>query len=288
MMKLSANSESHAKKARATRIGEMAEAILQARIRQKPIPPLTQTHSEFSLEAAYQVQDTLTTALIRKLGPVSGYKVAFASADAFQKFDINEPVCGRLFNRQLVANGGSIPANGIMLFHIETEVAFVIERCVDRLIEDRVQLRPYIRSVHAGFDIADCCYDLSAGEQTIPDFVANGGGAAYYVLGPAIAPDAVDIDNLTLKMLVDGRNVYEGSTTVAMGSPWNVMLWLARHQLRRSFPLQAGDVVLTSKVASPYKAPGGAAAEYFGDCGPLGSVSCTIRGCNDVATSLQN
>lgn len=263
---------------RAVEAEHVVRDVLAARERLSPVPLLTRTYGPFSLDEAYRIQDTLTERLVRQLGPVAGYKVAFATPSAFMKYGLREPVCGRLFERQRVVDGGAVQTRDFFLFHVEVEVAFTIDRRIDARIADLAALRPFVRSVHPALDVADTIFDPAHGEQTIADFVAGGAGAHRYVVGPPVDPDMVDLGTLVLRLIVDGQNQAEGPTTEALGSPWQAMLWMVNHLVERGLSLEPGQVVLTGKVAPPYKAAGDAArGEYVGDCGPLGRVGMTVH-----------
>lgn len=257
---------------------EIIESIFNARETKDTIAPVSVTFGEFPIKTAYDIQDKLTSRLSKKLGAVSGYKIGFATPSAFEKYNISEPACGALFEKQKIDVGGTIHSNEFVLFHIETEVAFTLDKTIDRKVNSKDEIRPYIRAIHVGFDIADTCWDLEKGSQTIPDFIVNGAGSHNYVIGPPINPDDVALDNLTLKLFHDDMKVYEGSSKNVMGNPWNVLIWLANHQIEREKPLQEGYVILTGKVAPAYKkSVKDAKGKYVGDGGSLGTITVFVE-----------
>lgn len=258
-------------------VQQMVADVVSARESLGRIPPLTETYGAFSVEEAYVIQERLIDELIKRHGAVVGYKIGFASPDDFATFNIDEPAYGPLFESYRVEDGGSIDSDTFNRFHIENEVAFVVGRAIETPVQDVESLKPYVQSVHAGFDMADTVFDPPSA-QTIPDFVANGGGAKAFVLGPAKDPREIDIDDVSLTVERNGERLYEGPSTAVMESPWNVLLFLANDLIQRGHALQAGDVVLTGKVAPAVVREGDAVGgTYTGSAGPLGEVSVTVQ-----------
>jgi len=148
---------------------------------------------------------------------------------------------------------------------------------IDRTIENVQELKSHVKWVHAAFDIGD--HRFASGEEnpTPADQIANGVGAHFFVLGPAVAPSEVDVDALTLKLARNGKAIAESAATNVMGSPWNSLLWLANHVVKRGGALEPGYVVVTGTAALAYKVKGEEMkGDYEGDCGPLGKVTLTI------------
>lgn len=278
LVALSCSGERSAETAAHSQVEEMSMALFRARSMPELIPPPSQTNSPLTVEQAYLVQERLAEKLINVLGPVKGYKVGFASEAVFEKLGISEPAYGRLYTDQIVQDGDTLRAADFFTFNIEAEVAFKVGKRINRVIQNIQELENYIQSVHAALDISNNWYDPSMGDQTVPDFIANSGGSHYFVLGPPADPNGVDIDNLVLKILREGEILYEGPSTAAMGSPWNIMKWIANHTLKRGYPLESGYVIVTGKVAPEFKATGEEAkGTYVGDCGNLGIIKVTLN-----------
>ncbi|MHC4332101.1 MAG: fumarylacetoacetate hydrolase family protein [Planctomycetota bacterium] len=108
--------------------------------------------------------------------------------------------------------------------------------------------------------------------------IASGAGAHFHVLGPAVAPDKVNVDALTLRLARNGKTLAESPATNVMGSPWNSLLWLANKLAKSGGALGPGDVVVSGTAAPAYKVKGNKIkGNYEGDCGALGRVTLTIN-----------
>lgn len=257
---------------------KMIEEMISGREAKTPIEPLTQTYGSFSIEEAYHIQSLLAKELSKTLGDVVGYKVAYASKAAQQQFGIDEPASGPFFRLQRVPNCATVESGDFMGLVMETEVAFTIGERIDRPLESVEALKPYVKWMHASFDMGNDCFDSHEAKPGVSDVVASGTGAHRFILGPEKDPDRVDVDQIILKLAVNGKVVAENAATHVMGSPWNSLLWLANQVVSRGDSLEAGDVVLTGTASPAYRVKGlEAAGIYEGDCGPLGKVTCTIQ-----------
>jgi 2-keto-4-pentenoate hydratase len=262
-------------KAKAERI--VAE-ILAAHASQTQIRYLTETHGSFSIEQAYEIQALMARGLSKRLGDVSGYKVAYASRAAQEQFGVDEPASGPLFRLQRVPNGSKLSASEFVELAMETEIAFTIGKRIARPVKNVEQLKRHVKWVHAAFDIGD--YRFVSGERkpTPQDMIATGVGAHFHVLGPGVAPDVADVDAVTLVLMRNGKTLAESPATNVMGSPWNSLLWLANRLVRTGGALEPGDVVVSGTAAPADKTKGAKIkGRYRGECGKLGTVTLTIR-----------
>lgn len=259
---------------------QIVTGLLLARESKKTITPVSEEFGEFSIDEAYRIQELLTRELEQKHGGVTGYKIGFATPDDFDRLGIDEPAWGRLYSDYEIENGGIISIDDFILFHIENEIVITIDKRIDHRINNLEQLKSYIRSVHVGFDITDNLYDQKYG-TTVSDFIANGIGAAAYVVGPPVTIEKLDgLDDLILTIHKDGRKVYEGPSTVVLDSPWNIIKWLANDLINRGHYLEAGDIILTGKVAPPVQLVGNDAhGEFMGTFSDeqFGHVTITVQ-----------
>ena len=256
---------------------KMIREIIRAQQTHSQIPSLTETYGSFSMKRAYRIQAVLAKEFSKEMGPVIGYKVAYASKAAQKQFGVNEPASGPLFLLQRVPSGSKIPADAFVEFLVETEIAFTIGKRIDKVVDNVEHLTGHVKWVHTAFDVGDYRFVSGKVKPTPQDMIASGVGAHFHVLGPAVDPAGVDVDAVKLKLVRNGKTIAESAATNVMGSPWNSLLWLANHVVKLGGALNPGDVVITGTAAPAYKAKGeNIAGDYQGDCGPLGKVTLTI------------
>ncbi|MHC4517881.1 MAG: 2-keto-4-pentenoate hydratase [Planctomycetota bacterium] len=242
------------------------------------IAPLSATYGAFSMDRGYRIQQVLAKEVTSVLGPVAGYKVAYASKAAQKQFSMTEPARGPFYMLQRVPAGSVLPASAFNEIMLETEVAFSIGKRIDKPIPNVAALREYVKYVYAAFDASDFPYAPGDAKPTPPDMVAMGTGAHIFVLGPAMDPAAVDVGELSLALMRNGRTIREKPARDVMGSPWNSLLWCANHVAKYGDTLEPGMVILTGTAAAAYRVRGDEIkGTYVADCGALGRVTMTIK-----------
>ena len=257
---------------------QMVAEILAAHENGAQIQYLTKTYGSFSIERAYEIQTAVAKGMSKRLGSVSGYKVAYASKAAQEQFGVDEPASGPLFRLQRVPSGSTLPASDFVEIAMETEIAFTMAKRIDRPVRNVAQLKSCVKWVHAAFDIGDYRFVSNESKPTPQDMIATGVGAHFHVLGPGVAAEKIDVDAVTLKLLRNGETLAESPATNVMGSPWNSLLWLANSLVKTGRALEPGDVVISGTAAPAYKTKGPKIkGRYRGECGDLGKVTLTIQ-----------
>jgi 2-keto-4-pentenoate hydratase len=256
----------------------MVEQMLAARERQIQITPLSHTFGTFSMETAYYIQTALSREVTKTAGPVTGYKVAYASKAAQKQFGMEEPARGPFYMSQRLPNGSTLSRSLFNEIMLETEVAFTIGKRIDTAIKDVADLRPYVQWVHPAFDAGNFPYTVEQAKPTPPDMVAIGTGAHVFVVGPAMNPNTLNLGRIDLALARNGETIRKSPARDVLGNPWNSLLWCVNHLHKFGLTLEPGMVVLTGTAAPAYKVKGEAIkGHYVGDCGPLGKVTLTIE-----------
>jgi 2-keto-4-pentenoate hydratase len=252
--------------------------MLDGRQRQIQIPPLTQKYGSFSMVKAYHIQDLMAREVTGLLGPVCGYKVAYASRAAQKQFGMDEPARGPFFMTQRLPSGSTLPVEAFNEIMLETEVAFTLGKPISKPVKDVAALKSYVKWVHPAFDAGNFPYTSDQAKPTPQDMIAIGTGAHIFVLGPALEPGKVDIDAINLSLVRNGEKIRESPARDVMGSPWNSLLWCANNLTKSGHVLEPGMVVLCGTAAPAYKVKGSEIKGVFeGDCGALGKVALTIN-----------
>lgn len=242
------------------------------------IAPLTAEYGTISMDQAYRIQQTLAGEVTSVLGPVAGYKVAYASEAAQKQFGMKEPARGPFYLLQRVPSGSVLSASAFNEIMLETEVAFSIGKRIDKPIANVTALKGYVKYVYPAFDASDFPYVPGEAKPTPSDMVAMGTGAHIFVLGPAMDPARVDVGELSLALIRNGQTIREKPARDVMGSPWNSLLWCANHVVQCGGTLEPGMVISTGTAAAAYRVRGDEIkGTYVADCGTLGQATMTIK-----------
>ena len=256
----------------------MLKQMLAAREHQIQITPPSHTFGAFSMEMAYYIQMILAQEVAKTEGPVTGYKVAYASKAAQKQFGMEEPARGPFYMSQRLPNGSTLSRSLFNEIMLETEVAFTIGKRIDKPIKDVEELREYVRWVHPAFDAGNFPYTVEQAKPTPSDMVAIGTGAHVFVIGPAMNPDKLNLSQIDLALARNDETIRKSPARDVLGNPWNSLLWCVNHLHKFGLALKPGMVVLTGTAAPAYRVKGEAIkGHYVGDCGPLGKVTLTIE-----------
>ena len=187
--------------------------------------------------AAYALQD----ALLRRIGPIGGWKVGAKSATA-------EPTCAPMPASGILPTGSSLQLIPSSLRGIELEVALRVRRDIgDSLQEiDALTLDDLFDAVFPAIEVV---------ETRLADFIdadpysklADLSSHGALVVGPAasVKPGEVQLPNLRAILTFDGQSVAD---TIG-GNPAVDLLrltrWLASHCVQRGSPLRKGQIVTT-------------------------------------------
>jgi 2-keto-4-pentenoate hydratase len=203
---------------------------------------------------------------------LTGYKVAFSTAESQKLFGTNEPVYGTLFGDMCVESGATIP--GGMLGAPKVEGEIVLELGADLEGEDLAdeEIRAAVTAIYVGIEIPDSPID---GKLTAVDMAAANAAGAAYVLGARHPIDTgFDTASIALTMKHNDLEVSSGVSSVCMGDPVNVLIWLARRLAGAGIPMRAGQIVFAGSLVPILSVEPGDSFEA--DAGELGSVSVTF------------
>ena len=228
----------------------LAKLLDEALLERREIPPLTRTHGDFGLAAAYDVQRRGLALQLARGARVVGYKMGLTSAAKRQQMNLGEPIYGFLTEAMRVRGELSV-ASGIHP-KIEPEIAFVTAR----------ELRGAVTRAEA---LAACAHVMPALEVldsrftgfkyfSLPDVVADNCSSWRFVLGEPVP--VRDVGGLRMTMSVDGKVVQEADSSAISGHPAESLVQLCAMLSVHGLSLPAGSVVLAgaATVAEPLRA----------------------------------
>jgi 2-keto-4-pentenoate hydratase len=245
----------------------IADVLLDAERRRRPVAPLTRTYPFLDLETAYKAQALVVEHRLQAGERLIGAKLGMTSAVKRRALGIHEPVYGRLTSGMVVPFGEPVRLDELINPRAEPEIAFVLSRRIDGPTTVAGVLKA-TEAVLAAVEIVDSRY---ASAFRPPDSVADNAGAARVVLGTqARRPD--DLEELSVLGCVFRcrGGIYTAAGGAAMGHPAAALVWLATALAARGEALEEGTIVLTGGLTASVqlRTHGIVAAEFDG----LGSI----------------
>lgn len=231
-----------------------------------------------TMEDALCTQAKLSEALTEHMGPVVGYKTGLTSKPAQERFGVNEPVRGVLYEKMLLPDGAAVPADWGARTVFEADLILVVGSEAINDAESSAEAMQHIAAIRPFLELPDLM--LAEGEPVnAVTLTAIGVASRLGVLGPAIDvsdPGAMHdaLAGMTVRLLAaDGKVLSEAPGTAVLGHPVNSALWLVSKGVR----LKEGDLVSVGSfgpLMPPGKGNGGARVVYEGLPGnPSASVT---------------
>lgn len=249
---------------------EAARQLLGAYETGKPVPPLTSTYDDMTVEDAYAIQ--LLQIEERRAGGrrVKGHKVGLTSAAMQRLLGVDEPDYGHLLDDFFHLEHVPIPLDRFLQPRIEPEVAFVLAK---PLRGPGVTVHEAIAAVDfvlPALEIVDS--RIEAWKIGLFDTIADNASSGAVVLGSTPTRlGAVDLRLTGAVMTRNGAVVGTGAGGAVLGSPITSLVWLANTVGARGVTLEAGHVILPGSVCA--MVPVAAGDTVTATFGGLGSVT---------------
>jgi 2-keto-4-pentenoate hydratase len=237
--------------------------------------PIDPVHDELSgMDEAYEIQKINRGLWIEEGRRQTGYKVAFTTIESQEHFGTTEPVYGTLFEDMRFDNGSKLPAGRLAKPMLEGEIVMELGSDLDGSRFDPETVRASIAAIYPALEIPDGGF---SGSINAVDMAANNAAAAGYVLGERRELETdFDLAKIGLRMSRNDEVIDSGVSEICMGSPLNVLIWLAIKLADAGEPLRAGQIVFAGSLIPIIPAQPGDRFEAVVD--DLGSVSCQFPG----------
>jgi 2-keto-4-pentenoate hydratase len=211
-----------------------------------PTTPVTGIPPDLGLDDAYCSQAKYVALLGDTMGVPVGYKVGFTGAALQERFAIDRPATGVLFDSTFVESGGSTGPDFGYRPMIEPDLMVVVR---DEGINDattELEVAEHLRSVHAFMELPALQFGpdekITGAALTALNIVAT-----KMVEGPPVpvqpTPEFVSALAEMTTVFTDetGEVIQEAPGSNLLGNPLRVVLWLVEEMKRRGTPLQADD-----------------------------------------------
>ena len=228
---------------------------------------------------AYATQDLVVQNLTaQNNSETCGYKLACTNKSIMKLLNVSGPLSGRLMSHSTYSDEVTLRAADFIRRVVELEFVFVMSDDAPKTDTSYCAetIKPLIESFIPGVEIVDYRYE---------DFTKVGGNALIAdnaIHGASILgkPDTnlwkeQDLTQHPVTLYVNEKINAQGSGKNVLGSPLNVMAWLANHLTNRGQTLKSGDIVTTGTACNVYYANSG--DRITADYGILGNVSMSFE-----------
>jgi 2-oxopent-4-enoate/cis-2-oxohex-4-enoate hydratase len=227
-----------------SRVDQHGDALYDALVSRRPLPPLTEREPEVSIEDAYRIQLRLVQRRLDAGERVIGKKIGVTSPVVMAMLKVDQPDFGHLLSGMLSREGEPVPLGTMIAPRAEAEVAFVLRRDLRGPGIDAADVLAATEYVTPCLEIVDS--RIRDWQIKIQDTVADNASCGALVLGPERAdPGSLDLAAAEMRLYRNGTLVSTGSGSMVQGSPPNAVAWLANMLGRLGVGLKAGEVILS-------------------------------------------
>ncbi|MBU1206013.1 MAG: fumarylacetoacetate hydrolase family protein [Proteobacteria bacterium] len=251
------------------RLKVLAEMFMKAEQMRKPIPPLTESDPEITVDEAYRIQLRVIEMKKSSGQVVVGKKIGITSRAMQTMLGVNEPDYGHILDGMVVMEGEQIRSADLIQPRIEGELAFILK---EDLKGPGVTLVDVIRcseGIIPSLEIIDS--RILDWKIKLPDTVADNASSARIVLGGKIAP-TLGLDLRTVGMVLEknGEIAATAAGAAVLGNPAQAVAWLANKLAVYGITLRKGEVILSGSLTAAMPVSSG---DFIrADFGTLGDV----------------
>lgn len=222
-----------------TDIQKLAGTVDEAARTARAIAQLS-TESKLSLDEAYAVQKASVGLRLARGERRVGLKMGFTSRAKAVQMGVHDLIWGRLTDRMIIEDGGSIDFASYVHPRVEPEIAFLLKAPLEGIVTP-AQALTAVEAIAPAMELIDSRYENF--KFSLEDVVADNSSSSGFVVGPWHRPD-IDFSNLGMVLSFDGRPVQIGSSAAILGHPLRSLVAAARMAARGGERLEAGWIIM--------------------------------------------
>ena len=232
-----------------TDLDALAAVLLGGYATRTPVPPLTQSHEELTVDEAYAIQQIQIRTRLAAGAAVAGYKVGLTSEPMRRQFGVSEPDFGHLLTDMAYLADAPIPVSDFLQPRAEPEIALVLGRPLSGPRVSVTDVAGATAYVLPAIEIIDS--RIANWQISLLDTVADNASSGGFVVGQSPVPlDRLDLSLTGCVLRHNGRIAETGAGAAVLGSPLHAATWLANELIRRGAALEAGHVILTGSITA--------------------------------------
>ena len=254
-----------------TDIQQLAGTVDNAAREARAIPQLS-AQSSFTLDDAYAIQKASIGLRLARGERRVGLKMGFTSRAKALQMGVSDLIWGRLTDRMIIEDGGSIDFARYVHPRVEPEVAFLLKAPLAGAVTP-AQALSAVEAIAPAMELIDSRYENF--KFSLVDVVADNSSSSGFVVGPWHRPD-IDFSNLGMVLSFDGRPVQIGSSAAILGHPLRSLVAAARMAADGGERLEAGWIIMAGGATAAEALRPGIFVEA--EVQHLGRVAFSVKG----------
>lgn len=231
-----------------TDLAALAEFVDTAAFQAEAIPQLTDNLPDLTVDDAYEIQKMSIDRRYARGERRIGVKMGLTSRAKMIQVGVDEVIWGRLTDKMLLEEGGTMSKKKFVHPRVEPEIVFLMKK---RLAGDVTLMEAYaaVEAIAPAMEIIDSRYKNF--KFALPDVVADNSSSSGLFIGPWSKPDT-DIANLGMVMYLNNRPIQVGSSAAILGHPLRSLAAGARMVARAGEALEEGDIVMAGGATAAH------------------------------------
>ncbi len=231
-------------------ITQLGDELYRAMRSQATVEPLSMREPEITASNSYAISRHILARRQQDGETRVGMKIGLTSRAVQKRMGVNHADFGFLTDAMAFDSGVELPISSHLIQpKAEGEIAFVLAKDLygpNITADDAVSAT---KGVTACFEIADS--RIVDWQNEYEDTVADNASCGLFVISDKLIPiDGVDLVNCSMELRRNGQvaSVAAGPGNAALGSPVNVVAWLANVLSEVGEGLNVGDVILSGAL----------------------------------------
>ena len=240
--------------------------------------PLPAAFSPGATDEAYAIQDAFVAMRAKRLGGISGYKIALSTPAMQQFVGVDSPQAGVIFESRVLRSPARVRCADYVNLIVEFEIA--VEAGEDLPAADapftRERVMQSVGAILPAIELADDrSADYAALRANPLDLIADNGWNEGAVLGRPVKDwRSMDLAAVRGIAKINGAAVGEGRGADALGHPFEALAWMCNHLAGLGRGLLRGEFVITGSIVTTKTVKRGDLVEFALD--GLGAVELRV------------
>ena len=230
-------------------ITEIATTLHTARLEGAPLKQFSATITDFNRSDAYSIQEKGIEMRVKDGEKVIGLKMGLTSEEKREQMNLDSPLYGVLTDRMQILDTDEYSMRGSIHPKIEPEIAFFINKELKGVVTKEEVLEA-TSGVCAALEILDSRFE-GFKYFSMEDVISDNSSSSHFILGPKLENYfGLKLDDLDMKMYVNGELVQAGSSKAISGDPVTSIIEQARLLGERGKSIPAGCFVLAGAATA--------------------------------------
>ena len=225
---------------------EAARYLRETEIENGVLPKITSRFPSLTITDAYQIQNSFIESRDRDT-IIAGYKAGFTGTEGREKFGVQHPVSGVLFEGCGYRDGISISLSEYPGLMLEIEIGFRLKKTVKNRIEEFEDLEGFVTAALPVIELPQVKFG-NMQDITGIDLVSTNMASACWIEGAPLSgllPE--NYDSLEVE-LYRGTDLVDSGLAGAVNGQREALIWLINHLHERNISLDQGLLLLTGKI----------------------------------------